>query len=105
MWKAIGSFIVAMVKWLKSFFEDEKGNTSSKRLALIATTYCTNYGSLLILKAVAQRYLAQGGDISLIIGAALGCACALSGVSYVWGQYAAKAAAPATPADNGGDSP
>jgi len=73
------------IRWFASFFEDQ-GPTSSKKLALISTTITCNIGIYQLLHAVAERYQAQGGDISLIVGAVLACACSLAGVSYVWGK-------------------
>jgi hypothetical protein len=91
---------MSAIRWLASFFEDQ-GPTSSKKLALITTTVTCNVGLYQLLHAVATRYLAQGGDISLIVGAVMACACSLAGVSYVWGKAIDKRAAAA--ADAGGE--
>lgn len=68
------------------FFQDEKGDYSSKRLTLIVAGIAMGVGTASLLFAKAYWVLQHGGDCSAEIAAGALPVCAMAGVSYVFGN-------------------
>jgi len=74
------------IRWLGSFVEDEKGHTSSKRLAVVMACTAYSLGTAALMFAKAYYVFNNGGDCSFEIAAASFPLAALAGVAYNQGK-------------------
>lgn len=82
--------VARFVRWLGSFVEDEKGHTSSKRLAVVMAVTAYSTGIFAMMMAKAMYVYKNGGDCSFEIAAASIPLAALAGVAYNQGKPAER---------------